>query len=76
MGTVSLDAAIAAHHQATSDLSKALDDAMSGDRISERLAMTTVLGALRYIEKNGLTEAGRKQLRTAIEATRAVMGVE
>lgn len=76
MGTISLDAAIEAHEQAAADLNRAIADALAADRISDKLAVSTTLTALRYVEKHGLTEAGRRQLRTAIEACRSVLGIE
>lgn len=76
MGTIQLDAAWQAHEQASADLRRALDDAMSHDRVADRLAMATCMTSLRYIEKHGLTEEGRRKLRTAIAACRAAMGID
>jgi len=76
MGTIPLDAAWQAHEQAAADLRQALDDAMCNDRVSDRLAMSSCLTSLRYIEKHGLTEHGRRQLRTAIASCRAALGAE
>ena len=76
MGTIQLAAAWQAHEQAAADLRMALDDAMSHDRVSNGLAMATCLTSLRYIEKHGLTEEGRRKLRTAIASCRAAMGIE
>ena len=71
-----LDAALAAFDQAASDLRASLDAAQSMDQIAAALAMTTCLQAMRYVERHGLTEAGRRQLRTGIESCRAALGVE
>ncbi|MCB0066588.1 MAG: hypothetical protein KDD77_05530 [Caldilineaceae bacterium] len=76
MGTVALDAAIAAKEQADRDLVEAIDQAMTADHVANRLAMERALRAMRYIESNGLTPEGRKRLRTGIEAARAVLGLE
>jgi len=76
MGTIPLDAAWQAHEQACRDLQIALDAAMASDAVSDRLAMATCLTSLRYIEANGLTDEGRKRLRTAIAACRSAMGIE
>ena len=76
MGAISLDAALAAHDQAAADLNRAISDALASNRVADRMAMCMVLSSLRYIEKHGLTETGRRQLRTAIEACRSVLGIE
>ena len=76
MGTIPLDAALAAHEQAARDLRDAIDHATAAERVCDRLAMTIALRAMRYVEKHGVTEAGRKQLRTGIEAARSVLGAE
>ena len=76
MGTIPLDAAWQAHEQSCRDLQSALDDAMADNRVADRLAMSTCLTSLRYIERHGLTDEGRKRLRTALAACRAALGVE
>lgn len=70
-----LDAALSAFDQAASDLRTSLDAAQAMDQIAAALAMTTCLQAMRYVEKNGLTAAGRRQLKTGIESCRAALGV-
>ncbi len=76
MGTVPLDSAVADVQQSLRALLHSIDSAMTADEVSNRLAMTTTLGALRYIEKHGLTDGGRRQLRTAIECCHSVLGIE
>lgn len=76
MGTIALDAAVADVQQSLRTLLRSIDSAMTADEVSNRLAMTTTLGALRYIEKHGLTDGGRKQLRTAIECCHAVLEID
>lgn len=76
MGTIPLDAAVEQFSQSMSDLQVAVDSALASERVADRLAMTTCLTALRYVDKHGMTESGRKQLRTAIECCRSVLGLE
>lgn len=76
MGTLSLDAAMAAHDQAAADLRDAIDDALSRDAVADRLAMHVALDAMRYIERQGLTVEGRRKLRTGIAAARSALGLE
>jgi len=74
--TMSLAVAKAQLEQALCDYQNSYDAALGCDKIADKLAASQVLTALRYIEKNGLTDGGRKHLRTAIEACRSVLGLE
>lgn len=71
-----LPVAKAALEQALRDYQVSYDAALGCDRISDKLAVSQALTSLRYIEKHGMTEAGRRHLRTAIEACRSVLGLE
>lgn len=73
---MSLPVAKAALEQAMRDYQVSYDAALGCDRISDKLAVSQALTSLRYIEKCGMTEAGRRHLRTAIEACRNVLGLE
>ena len=61
-------------HQALADFTAAYDNAMSQERVVSQLAVATILQSLRYVEKNGLTDQGRKRLGLAIDACRSVLG--
>lgn len=76
MGTLSLDAAMSQLDQALRDFGEAHDAAMARDPICRQLAVGTALTAMRYVEQHGLTPAGRKKLRTGIEALRHALGLE
>lgn len=76
MGAIPLDQAWQQFDQAAADLRTALDSRMTDDDVSQRLAMATCLQGLRYIEANGLTDEGRKRLRTSLAACRAALGIE
>lgn len=73
---MSLPVAAAAYQQAQADLLAAYDAAMAADPVADRLNASIVLQSLRYIEKNGLTDEGRRRLQTAIQSCKAVMGME
>ncbi len=62
--------------QAMRDYQTAYDAAMGCDRIGDRLAVSQILTSLKYIERAGLTDGGRRSLRTAIEACRTMLGVD
>lgn len=62
--------------QAMRDYQVAYDAALGCDRIGDRLAVSQILTSLKYIERAGLTDGGRRSLRTAIEACRTMLGVE
>lgn len=76
MGTTPLDSAVADVQQSLRSLLHSIDSAMTADEVSNRLAMTTALNSMRYIEKHGMTDGGRKHLRTAIECCHSVLGIE
>jgi hypothetical protein len=76
MGTISLGAAQAQLDQALRDFGAAHADAMARDPICRSLAVSTALSAMRYIQRHGLTPAGRKQLTTGIEALGHALGLE
>lgn len=76
MGTISLDAALAAHDQAAADLRDAIDAAMARNEVTDRMSMHMALDAMRYIERQGLTVEGRRKLRTGIAAARSALGLE
>jgi len=73
---MTLPVALAQLRQSIDDTLDAHERCMSdGDRMGDKLAASQILTSLRYIEKNGLTDGGRRSLKTAIEATKAILGV-
>ena len=73
---MSLPVALAQLRQSINDTIDAHNRCMSdGDRMGDKLAASQILTSLRYIERHGLTDGGRRSLTTAIEATKAILGV-
>lgn len=72
---MAIDVAKAQLEQSLADYARAYDAAMAADPIADRLNAGIVLQSLRYIEKNGLTDEGRRRLQTAIRSCSAVLGV-
>ena len=73
---MSLPVAKAALEQAMRDYQLAYDAALGSDRVVDKLGTSQILTSLRYVERNGLTEGGRRHLRTAIETCRSMLGIE
>ena len=63
-------------NQAMADFTASHDAAMASDKAAVQLNAGIVLGCLRDIERNGLTDLGRRRLATAIKATHSIMGIE
>ena len=61
--------------QAMRDYTAAHDAAMGAPQIETALGLSAILTSLRDVENRGLTPTGRKSLRTAIEATKSLMGI-
>lgn len=76
MGTLTLDAAMSQLDQALRDFEQAHSAALARDPINRQLAVGIALQAMRYVESHGLTPAGRKQLRTGIEALKHALGLK
>ena len=72
---MSLPVAAAQFNQAMADLTAAHDAAMAMPQIETALGLAAILTSLRDVENRGLTPGGRKSLRTAIEATKSLMGI-
>lgn len=70
-----LSVAAAQLSQAMADYTAAHDAAMSAPEIETALGLSAILTSLRDVENRGLTPGGRKSLRTAIETTKALMGI-
>lgn len=62
--------------QAMTDFTAAHDAAMATPPIDDKLAASTILTSLRYVEQHGLTDKGRRELRLAIAAAKTIMGIE
>jgi hypothetical protein len=62
--------------QAMRDYTAAHDAAMATPPIDDKLAASTILQSLRYVEQHGLTDKGRRELRLAIGAAKTIMGLE
>ncbi len=73
---LSLDVAMAQLQQAMRDFEASVAHAMGQDAVARSMSAGAMLQAARYVERNGLTDGGRKQLRTAIELARNELGVE
>ena len=70
-----LDVAKAQLEQSLADFAASYDASSSADHAVDRLNAGICLQSLRYIEKNGLTDEGRRRLQTAIRSCSAVLGV-
>lgn len=74
MGTISIDAAIAAAGQANADLLTALDQLSADSRISDRMALASCMQALSYVLAHGLTPEARKRCESSRAMIRATLG--
>jgi len=70
-----LDVAMAQLNQAMADFTVSHDAAMACDKAAVQLNAGIALGALREIERTGMTDLGRRRLATAIKAVRSIMGL-
>ncbi len=73
---MTLPVAMAQLNQSMADFTAAHDAAMAADPVADKLNAGIALQGLRYIEKNGLTDEGRRRLASSIRAVQSILGVE
>lgn len=71
-----LDVARSQLEQSLADYARAYDASSTADHAVDRLNASIALQQWRYIEKNGLTDEGRRRMAVGIRACNSILGIE